>query len=257
MRRTLRYIWRIISLSLLLLIAHPSFAERSDKKTGERPQAVFYGFYVDLDVLDPIIHIFNKDRMGLDASLQVDLFHRLYPSFTMGYQQYDASGKYSYPIPSDDILYKVRGLYYKVGVTANVWKKDYGRKLNPIAYIGANFGWSPHFDSELSGYPMDNQFWNGGADNTKFSLDYGKNKARWLEIALGLKAPVAGMFCLGAEAMFKPLLKIDAVEGDGFVVHHSYAPGYGSQKNGKWGFRYTLSYYFSFFNGETKEVEGY
>lgn len=249
MQKTLRYIWRITNLSLLLLVCLPSFAERT-KLPSERPQTVFYGFYADLDVLDPIIHIFNKDRMGLNASVQADFFHVLYPSFTMGYQYFNASGKYNYPIPAENPCYEVKGLYYKVGVAANVWKKNYFKKLNPIAYVGANFGWSPRFKSELSGYPVDNGFWDGGSDKN-FALNYDKNKAKWLEIMVGMKAPIAGKFCMGGEAMFKPLLKINTVEGAGYCVNHSYAPGYGSKINGKWSFRYTLSYYFSFFKKET------
>lgn len=258
MRRTLRYIWRIINCSLLLLLCLPTFAgDRHNRKPNERPQAVFYGFYADLDVLDPIIHIFNKDRMGIDASLQVDLFHRLYPSFTVGYQTFDASSKYDYPIPANDIHYEVKGMYYKVGVAANVWRKNYFRKLNPIAYVGVDFGWSPRFKSELSGYPVDNAFWNKDSESTTFALTYEKNKARWMDILIGMKAPIAGKFCLGGEVMFKPFLSVDKVEGDGYSVRHSYAPGYGSKKNGKWAFRYTLSYYFSFFKGEPTDVGTY
>lgn len=255
MRRTLNYTWKTISLLLSLLVCLPAFADRGNRKQGERPQAVFYGFYVDLDVLDPIIHIFYRDRMGLDASIQADLFHRLYPSFTIGYHHFDASGKYNYPIPAENCHYEVNGLYYKVGVAANVWRKNFRRQLNPIAYVGANFGWSPRFSSDLSGYPVDNQFWNGVGERQTFSLKYDKNRARWMEILVGMKAPVAKKFCLGGEVMFKPFLSVDKVEQDGYSVQHSYAPGYGSKKNGKWSFRYTLSYYFSFFKGGASDSE--
>lgn len=254
----LRYIWRIISLFFLLALSHPNVcAKDSEGKLSARPQAVFYGFYADVNVLDPIIHIFDPNRMGMDASLQVDLFHRLYPSFTMGYQTYDASGKYNYPIPAENATYEVRGLYYKVGVAANIWRKNYYKKLNPIAYIGANFAWSPRFSSHLSGYPMDNSFWNEGAENGYLSHEFDRNKACWLEVLMGMKAPVARHFCLGVEVMFKPFLRVKEVEEDGYVIHHSYAPGYGSKINSKWGFRYTLSYYFSFFKGGAVNQDAY
>lgn len=260
MRRTSRYIWRIISVCALLLSALSAYSEGSSgksKKPSVKPQAVLYGCYVDVDVMDPILHLFDKTRNGYDASLEVDLFHRIYPSFVIGYQSYDASDTYNYPIPAENPCHKVDGLYFKVGLSANVWKKNYYKKLNPISYIGLNYACSPHFNSEISGYPIDNGFW-GGEGQAESTLSYqGKNKARWGEVFLGMKAPVVGHFCLGVEVMLKLLLHTETKGETAYHIHHSYAPGFGSEKNGKWGFRYTLSYYFSFYRGSVADEELY
>lgn len=260
MRRTSRYIWRIISACVLLFFSLSAYSEEGSEKSRKasaKPQTVLYGCYVDVDVMDPILHVFDNSRNGLDASLEVDLFHRLYPSFVLGYQSHDASGKYDYPIPAENACYKVDGLYFKVGLSINVWKKDYYRKLNPISYVGLNFGCSPNFSAEVSGYPIDNGFWgaDGQTDNT--FLYQGKNKARWGEVFLGMKAPIVGHFCLGVEVMFKTLLHTEVKEATSCRIHHSYAPGFGSEKNGKWGFRYNLSYYFSFYRGSVADDEMY
>lgn len=264
MRKTSKYIWRIIDTLLGLAICLSAFSESDGvSKSGnakvktERAQAFLYGCYVDVDVMDPIIHIFDDSRMGLDAGLEVDLFHRIYPSFVIGYQTYDASDKYDYPIPADDICYKVDGLYFKVGLSANIWKKNFFKKLNPISYIGVNFGCSPNFHSEIDGYPLENGFWANDEDDEEFFSYDGRNKACWGEVLVGMKAPVAGHFCLGVEAIFKPLFHTEAQDASNVNIHHSYAPGYGSEKNGKWGFRYTLSYYFSFFNKEPEGMDEY
>lgn len=259
MLKTSKYIWRIINLLLFVSLCAPSFSAAKDKekKTEEKPQTVLYGLYVDLDVMDPIIHIFDNSRNGLSASAELDLFHRLYPTFVAGYQKFDASDKYDYPVPSDKIRYEVSGMYYKVGVSCNVWKKNYFKKINPISYVGLNFAWSSKFSSKLDGYPLSNEYWEDSENEMSYFSYDKKNDAIWLDIFVGMKAPVAKHFCLGAEVMFKPVLRIDAENGDGYQVHHSYAPGYGSKINSKWGFRYTLSYYFSFFDKEPADVDEY
>lgn len=260
MRRTSRYIWKIISVALLLAFSLPSHAgeDQSDKKKPTpKPQTVFYGCYVDVDVMDPILHVFDATRMGYNASMEFDLFHRFYPSFVLGYQSHDASDKYNYPIPADNLCYKVDGLYFKAGLSANIWKKDYYKKLTPISYVGLNFGCSPGFNAEISGYPIENGYWETeGVERTTLSYK-GKNTARWGEVFLGMKAPVAGHFCLGVEVLFKVLLHTDVKGQTDYRIHHSYAPGYGSEKNGRWGFRYVLSYYFSFYRGSSADDESY
>lgn len=255
-----RYIWRIISVCLLALSCVPVYSEGQSgksKKASEKPQMALYGCYVDVDVMDPIIHLFDASRMGFDASFEVDLFHRIYPTFVFGYQSYDASGKYDYPVPAENLCYEVDGRYFKVGISANVWKKNYLRKLNPISYIGVNFGCSPDFNAEISGYPIDNGLWNTEDRSGNLFSYKGKNSARWGEAFVGMKAPVAGHFCLGVEVMFKALLHAKTKEDTPYKIHHSYVPGFGSEKNGKWGFRYTLSYYFSFYRGSVADDEMY
>lgn len=264
MRKTSRYIWRIIDTLICLTLCLSAFAESADnsksakgKDKKEKAQAVLYGCYVDVDVMDPILHIFDNSRMGLDASFEIDLFHRIYPTFVFGYQTYDASDKYDYPIPADNICYKVDGAYFKVGLSANIWKKNFFKKLNPISYVGLNFGCAPNFHSEIDGYPLENSFWSGSdAEEECFSYD-GNNKACWGEVLVGMKAPVAGHFCLGVEAIFKPLFHTESKDATNAKIHQSYAPGYGSEKNGKWGFRYVMSYYFSFFDKEPEGVDEY
>lgn len=256
-----RYIWRIISVCLLWALSLPAYSDDShdgkSKKAVEKPQAVLYGCYVDLDVMDPIIHVFDDTRNGLDASLEVDLFHRIYPTFVLGYQSYDASGKYDYPIPAEDASYQVDGLYFKVGLSVNIWKKNYFKKLNPISYFGLNFGCAPNFDAKIGGYPIDNGYWNSKNGEVPMLSYDGKSLARWGEALVGMKAPIAGHFCLGVEVLFKALLYSKAKDETAYKIHYSYVPGYGSEKNGRWGFRYTLSYYFSFYKGNSTADETY
>lgn len=239
MRNIFEYIWRIISVSLILLVFATGAEAKS--KSEEKPQKTFYGLYLDADILHPIFHIFNHDRMGVNADLQIDLWHRLYPTFTIGYDWFDASDEYSYPIPATNNLYKVDGLYFKIGAMYNIWKKDYNKPLNPIAYLGINYGCSPKFQYTIENYPINNEYW--GSTTQTFGTE-GRTTSHWGEVVGGVKAPIAKNFCMGFEVMYKFLLHIkDQKEGNN-LIHQSYSPGYGDKESGMWGFRYTISYFF-------------
>lgn len=238
MQNISHYIWRIISIALLF---NCFSAEAKNDKQG-KPEMVFYGFSVGLDVLHPILHIFNHDRMGVNADLQFDLWHKLYPTFVVGYDWFDGSDEYDYPIPATNNLYKVNGLYFKIGASYNVWRKNYKKPLNPIAYFGISYACSPGYKYEIANYPISNNYWN--KDSEKKFNSKGHTTSQWGEIAIGVKAPIAKGFCLGFEAMFKLFLHINEQHDGKDVIHQTYSPEFGDKESGKWGFRYTLNYFF-------------
>ncbi len=240
MRVTSSCFWRIISVLLLCVFPALSWAE-SQKRDEASAKEVFYGMNVGVDVLNPLLHLFNHDRFGVNADLQFDLWHRLYPTFVVGYDKYDASSDYDYPVPAENNLYKVNGLYFKVGAMYNVWRKNLSKPLNPIGYFGINYGCSPGYSYEIANYPIHNSYW---MENGRMFSSKGHTTAQWGEVVLGVKAPIAGNLCLGFEAMIKMFLHInDQYEGNS-VIRQSHAPGFGDKESGKWGFRYTISYFF-------------
>ena len=240
MRNISNYIWKIISVGLLLTVGVCS----SFSKEKVRPEGMetFYGLSVGLDVLHPMLHLFNHDRMGVNADVQVDLWHKLYPTVVVGYDWFDASDEYSYPIEATDNLYKVNGFYFKVGAMYNIWKKNYTKAINPMAYFGINYAFSPHYQYTIENYPINNNYWSGEKGNV-FSHS-GNTTSHWGEILAGVKTPIAGRFCLGFEVMFKLFLHIKDQKFDNYTIHQSHTPGFGDQESGKWGFRYTISYFF-------------
>lgn len=240
MRNISNYIWRIISLCALLWFGiSETFSKERVRPAG---METFYGFSVGLDVLHPMMHIFNHDRMGVNADVQVDLWHKLYPTVVVGYDWFDASDEYSYPVEATNNLYKVNGLYFKVGAMYNIWKKDYSKEINPIAYIGLNYAISPRYRYTIENYPISNSYWNSDSGST-FSHS-GNTTSQWGEFLLGVKAPIAGHFCLGFEVMYKLFLHIKDQKVDNYTIHQSHSPGFGDQESGRWGFRYTISYFF-------------
>ena len=236
MRNIFAYIWRIISVMLMFSVAMPV-----DAKDSERPTKTLYGVFVDADILHPIFHLFNHDRMGVNADVQIDLWHKLYPTFTLGYDWFDASDEYAYPIAANNNLYKVEGLYFRVGALYKIWKKDYSKPLNPMAFLGVNYGCSPHFQYTIKNYPINNEYWS--SNNNTFQAN-GHTISHWGEVVGGVKTPIAKNFCLGFEVMYKFLLHIRDQQSGNNLIHQSYSPGFGDKESGMWGFRYTISYFF-------------
>lgn len=238
MRNIFAYIWKIISVLLLFSV---SISVDAKEKSDGHPQETLYGVFVDADILHPIFHLFNHDRMGLNADIQIDLWHKLYPTFTVGYDWFDASDEYAYPVAANNNLYKVEGLYFRVGALYNIWKKNYSKPLNPMAFLGVNYGCSPHFQYTIENYPINNEYWS--AKNTTFQAS-GHTVSHWGEVVGGVKAPIAKNFCMGFEVMYKFLLHIRDQQSGNNLIHQSYSPGFGDKESGMWGFRYTISYFF-------------
>ena len=222
---------------ILGLYCAPGYAK---EKSRPADMETFYGLSVGIDMLHPIMHLFNSDRMGINADVQVDLWHKLFPTFVVGYDWFDASDEYSYPVEATGNLYKVNGFYFKAGAMYNIWKKNYSKPVNPMAYIGLNYACSPGYQYTIKNYPVSSSYWE--SDN--FFSNSGNTTSQWGEILAGVKTPIVGNLCLEFEVMFKLFLHIKDQEYDNCIIHQSHTPGFGDQESGKWGFRYTISYFF-------------
>ena len=193
----------------------------------------------------PILRVYQVDEeetreMDLESYLR-GVLAKLYPTFTLGYDWFDASDEYAYPIAANNNLYKVEGLYFRVGALYNIWKKDYSKPLNPMAFLGVNYGCSPHFQYTIENYPINNEYWS--SNNNTFQAN-GHTISHWGEVVGGVKTPIAKNFCLGFEVMYKFLLHIRDQQSGNNLIHQSYSPGFGDKESGMWGFRYTISYFF-------------
>lgn len=240
------FFWKI-TISVFMLFVCSLSVSAKGKDDGER---VLHGFSVNLDLLHPLLHLFNEDRMGINADIQFDLWHKLYPTFVVGYDWYDASDEYAYPIPANRNQYDVNGLYFKVGAMYNLWKKDVSKTVNPMGYVGINYGCAPRYKFNIENYPIANPYWGYAENNFNAT---GRTTAHWGEVLLGVKAPVAKNFCLGFEFMLKLFLNIKEQEIGNTDIRQSYAPGFGDKEIGRWGFRYTVGYFFP--TGKTNKAK--
>ena len=104
----------------IVILLHSSASLLAADKKKKWEGKTFYGVSVDLDLFSPILHIFNRDRLGFNASVQADFFHHLYPEIVVGYDRFDASDEYSYSTPVSGNLYKVNGLYMKLSLCIEI-----------------------------------------------------------------------------------------------------------------------------------------
>ncbi len=243
------YIWRITSLSLLLsFFSYSALATnpKEEKEQSENGKKTLYGIYVDYDLGDLLLNAIESQRFGMNASVELDLMHFIYPAFEVGFESYDSAPDYSYNNTSGDekssgVKYDVDGMYYKVGANLNLLAKDYSKPLTPYAYVGARYAIAPNYKYEISGFSTNSSYWPG---QELLERQKGNTTAQWAEFIAGVSTPIYKGLCLGVEIRFKQFLYIESVDEGDFTIHQSYVPGYGDKDDGLWSFRYTISYFF-------------
>jgi hypothetical protein len=234
------YIWKIISI--VLIISGNTFISAAQEKNTEK---FFHGLFIEVDLLDPIFSAFNSNKFGLNAAVQADLFHNIFPVVEIGYTHYDATSAYAYLpeiiIQPDNYKYTIQGFYYKIGFNLNLLRSKSDSKLSPVGYIGIRYGISP-FRYNIENLLIEDSYWS---EKSSFNAE-GTTIGQWGEVIIGVRTPIYKNFCLGADVRFKHFLYIAKKQTGNQIVHQAYAPGFGEQDDGKWGFRYTLSYFFPF-----------
>ncbi len=257
---TLKYTLRIISILLLWSNALFVAAEEKKAKEDKEQKRLFYGFSVDLDLMEPFFSVINSNRFGVNASVQADIFRTVFPIFEMGYSTYEGASYYSYPqetivqpgnenLPSENENYRyhVNGTYYKIGLDFNLLSKNYTKNIIPLGYLGIRYCVSP-LNYRIENFKINDSYWG----ETEYFNKKGSSVAQWAEFVAGVKTPVYKNFCLGVSVQFKQFLVIKENQEENNtsrsskVVRSSFAPGFGEKENDVWGFRYTISYFFPF-----------
>lgn len=208
---------------------------------------IFKGFFLDIDMVEPVNSVINDDHQGFNASLAFDFKHVFLPVVEVGYAKYDASDDYSsYISQPSSYVYKVDGPYFKIGVDFNiVSSSDVTKKYKPVGYLGARYAFSS-FDYTITDNVATTGIWGTG---DKYSAS-GSAFAQWGEFVGGIRVPVWHRLYLGMEGNYKFSFSCDtdhkeAQDGQNAkTIHQTYAPGYGDSNNPGWGFRYLLSFYF-------------
>ena len=236
------YTLKIISV-LLLIWGNTLFTVAGGNEDHKR---LFYGFFVDFDLLDPLFSVLSPNKFGLNASIQANISNTIFPILEVGYATYEGASDYSY-IPDlivqpDNYSYHVNGTYYKIGVDFNLLTKGNStEKVNPIGYLGIRYGISP-LNYKIKNLVVEDFYWE---ETYQFDAK-GTTVGQWAEFVAGVKTPVYKNFCMGLSVQFRQFLYVREKRIENHVVHQSFVPGFGDKNNDKWGFRYTISYFFPF-----------
>ena len=95
MKEMSRYIGILISTVLWLLPFSEIYAVKGEKKDSRKgvdttsfyytePKCV-YGFFVDVDLVDPLRSAFSSSRSGFNVSAGLDINHTFMPALEVGY----------------------------------------------------------------------------------------------------------------------------------------------------------------------------
>lgn len=234
MHRMLKYIWS----SLLLLVPVLTWGADSTSTANRW----YKGFFLDVDLIEPVQSIFNDDHKGGNASLSVNFKDAFFPTVLVGYSSYDASGDYSSYTPQDGYTYKVNGLYCKVGLDFNLLRSK--KKYKPECYLGARYAFST-YSFDVLNVSMPSMGWS----NTGQINESGNTFAQWGEFVGGVRVPVYKRLYLGLEGDYKwsfspKSSSFNGPDGNKVVINQSYAPGFGDSNGTTWGFRYMVSFFF-------------
>ncbi|MEI6752042.1 MAG: DUF6048 family protein [Paludibacter sp.] len=192
---------------------------------------VFNGITIQGDIASVVSSLVSGgETFSYEASSQVDLKHKFFPIFEIGY---GGANKTS----NNEINFKNSGLYECIGIDINLLspKKDEKPTTN-LFLAGIRLGMSS-FPYSISNAIITDDYWK-----VTQSLNYPNQNAFkiWYEIVLGVRVEVTKNIFMGWSVRNRSLINQD-VAGN---IAPWYIPGYGNNTENNWGFNYVLGYKF-------------
>ena len=225
-------IYVYISSLIFCMFACSVEAQTTKKKVKEIDNTpLFNGVSIQADaasLLSPLL--FGGERYSYEAGLQVDLKHKYYPVFEMGFA---GANK----ISNNDIEFKTSGLFGRIGVDFNFMKpKKDAKPTSNLFLVGVRLGMSS-FPYSISNVTVTDNYW-GGSETLNYPNQI--TSKIWFEVVAGIRVEVLKNFYMGWTVRNKNMLTQDATG----AVAPWYVPGFGLNNGGNWGFNYNLGYKF-------------
>ncbi|MBP5318635.1 MAG: hypothetical protein J6Y77_04465 [Paludibacteraceae bacterium] len=195
----------------------------------KNPKAkVYQGTYLNLDIYNPIYTAVCGNRFEFEVSVDVGLWHRLFPKVEFGMQLVNED-----PEIAD---YQSNGFFFRAGADFNLMNFQSTRKYDHSLCMGLRYGYA-HTRYALASAEGGSDYWgeSGTIDGEEEVCDAG-----WIEGVLSIRAEVCPHFLIGLAAHLK------------FMPHYYaertsvpvYIPGYGknSDATANFGLSLTLTY---------------
>jgi hypothetical protein len=218
-----------LSSLFLCMLTLNCLAQKTKKIIQKDNTPLFNGLTIQGDVASVASSLLsNGETYSYEAAAQVDLKHKFYPIFELGYA---GANKTS----NDNVNFKTNGLFGRVGVDLNLLspKKD-EKPTSNLFLAGIRFGMS-NFPYSITNVLISDNYW-GGTESTNFD---NKNATKlWYEIVVGVRVEVFKNIFMGWSVRSKNMLSQD-VAGE---VSPWYVPGFGTNTGSNWGFNYTIGY---------------
>jgi hypothetical protein len=221
-------------ISILLLLG--SFSLSGQENTQENDTVTYkdrYGFRLGIDVVRPIVSLFDEDRTGLELVGDYRVSKRFYIAAELGYREYTDQ--------EDFYNYSTKGQYIKAGVDYNAYKNWLG--MENMIVVGLRYAFST-FDQTVNYYTINADPFLP-EETVDGPINYDGLNGQWLELVLGLKVEVLRNLFLGFS--FRGNTLISAKEPDNFK--NLYIPGFERVFVNDFGFsfNYTVSYLIPFY----------
>ena len=222
------------TISLIFCLCFSSLAAQLGKTEQDTvPYKDRYGLRVGIDIVRPIVSMFDDDKIGFEIVGDYRIAKRFYLASELGYREHTRQ--------EDFFNFSTKGQYIKVGVDYNAYKNWLG--MENMIVVGLRYGFST-FSQRVNQYTINADPFIPVRTETEGILYDGLN-GQWAELVLGLKVEVLHNFFLGVS--FRGNTLISSQEPDNFK--NLYIPGFERVyvNNNGFSFNYTISYLIPFY----------
>jgi hypothetical protein len=189
-----------------------------------------YGIRIGIDVMNPIISLFDSNTMGLDFVGDIRFMRNYYAAIELGFNEKTKNEDY--------FSFSSKGSYIKVGINYNAYKNWVGMR-NEI-YMGARYGFS-FFEQTLNSYVINQHGTYFEPLPNEINTNFNDLTAQWIELVFGIKVETLNNLFLGMGIRFNRMISFTAPEN----FANLYVPGFNRVYSNDVGvgFNYTITYF--------------
>lgn len=215
---------------------------KTDKEKDTTPTISYplmNGIEVGVDLWGPASKIFGSDYVSAEASVDMNLKNRYFPTLEIGYGKANCSNDY-------DTRYKASSPFLRIGADYNAL---YGKQHGNMLLIGLRYGLSS-FKFDVDSPDITNESHENGVvppglndpiwgDWHNYHHHGQKSSMHWFELCVGIRAHVAKNIYMGWALRVRHKLG----GGSGDFGDPMYVPGYGRYKTNTLGVSYSIIYH--------------
>lgn len=211
----------------LLILSTIAYGKDRNKKREILPDTIpmLNNISVGIDLIRPLSIVFNDYYSGVEASVDVDLKHRFFPTIELGGGKYDRT--------KNGMDHKMNGGFGRIGLNYNIFNNS--QALN-YGYIGIRYG----YGFENYSYKNGQTFGSYWEDKMPVNLTQLKSHTHWGEAVVGIRVQIYKAISMGWSFRYNFRL----IQNNSKYAPPYYVPGFG--KNNRTNAAFTYSIYYRF-----------
>lgn len=194
-----------------------------------KKQPVYQGFYINVDIFNPIATAWRGGRFEFVVSADVSLWHRLFPSVDYGMMfmnhYYDEACRY-----------KSNGLFVRAGAMYNFLNNKPDRKRDHLLGVGVKYAYS-NVAYSTTGAIFTDDYW---VEMKEAPAETRVTNVGWVEFFASVRVQIYKDFFMGINAKVKTFTHFYKP----CAIYPTYIPGFGQYSDGalNFGIEYMLTY---------------